>query len=303
MKKLKHWFVCLDLSKMDEALINYVKFLSDQLDPSTISFLHIVESESISNDMMTLFPELKSQQDFDEIIRDELTDKVTAVFQDQDFETRVIIKQGRPTDEIIKVIRTMDPDLLVMGKKTGYKGKGMLAQKIVKYVPSSILLVPETSRYSLQNILVPVDFSKQAANAVRAATRLSLDTGCSIFAQHVFRYPAHFFPYIPSEKEEEKIRTHLNEKAKKFIKEYEISDEVTFINTVLKQGEKAAEVYNETVRNQADMILMATKGNKTLSSLLRDDFSDKIINYSFGIPLFILKNKETHQKYLDAFAN
>lgn len=301
MNSLKHWFVCLDLSKMDEVLINYIHFLAEHLNPTTISFLHIIESDSISQEMIDLFPELENQQDFEDIIRDELNDKVNRVFESGKTDTRVIIKQGRPTDEIIGIIQSMDPDLLIMGKKTGYQGEGTLAQKIVKYVPSSILFVPETSRYSLDKVLVPVDYSKQAAAALRSATDLSDDAGCAIFAQHIFRYPTHFFPYMPSEKDQQKIEQHLEEKQEKFIREHEISSEVCFINSMLKKGKMADEVYNETVRNQIDMIMMATKGDKTLSSLLREDFSDKLINYSFGIPLFILKNKKRHQKYLEAF--
>lgn len=303
MNSLKHWFVCLDLSKMDEVLIKYIDFLAEQLNPSTISFLHIIESNSISQEMIDLFPELESQQDFEDIIRDDLKDKINDVFDSSDIDTRLIIKQGRPTDEIIDIIQSMDPDLLVMGKKSGYQGEGILAQKIVKYVPSSILFVPETSRYSLERILVPIDYSKQSAAAVQSAQDISSDTGSEIYAQHIFRYPTHFFPYMPSDKEHEKIEKHLQEKQQKYIAEYEISSEINFIKTMLKKGKMADEVYNEVVRNQIDMIMLATKGDKKLSSLLREDFSDKLINYSFGIPLFIKKNKEKHQKYLDAFTN
>lgn len=301
MKTLNHWFVCLDLSKMDDILIRYIHFLAKQLNPTTISFLHIIESDSITKEMTQLFPELETDRDFEELIREDLSDKIEAHFHDSDLEHRLIIKQGRPTDTIVSIIQSMNPDLLVLGKKTGYQGEGVLASKIVKYVPSSVLFVPETSRHAVDRILVPTDFSAQSAIALQVAQTFAKDPVGEVFAQHIFRYPAHFFPYIPSDKEDDKVKEHLAKKERTYINEYQIDDGIHFIRSFLKNGKLADEVYSETVRNQIDLIVLATKGDKKLSSLLREDFTDKLMNYSFGIPLLLLKNKKKHVKYLNAF--
>ena len=298
MKNFDHWFVCLDLSKMDDILIGYANFLTSVLQPKTISFLHVVESASVAKEMVELFPNIEDSDDFEDVIRKELSEKINREFADSDVETRVIIKKGRPTDEIIEMMNTMDPDMLMMGKKTGYIGEGVIARRIVKYVPASILFVPENSRYSIDTILAPVDFSEQSANAVQAAVNMVRQSEGDVRAQHIFKYPTHFFPYMPSDEDKEKIKKHIEEQKEEFIEEYSIPDSVSFTLTLHKEGRMGDDVYDEAVRNQADLIIVGAKSTKKISSILRDDFTDKMTYYSFGIPLMILKNKEKHQKFL-----
>lgn len=298
MKNFEHWFVCLDLSKMDDILIGYTRFLTSVIQPKTISFLHVVESGSVADEMVELFPDIETNDDFEDVIRKELKGKVNNHFEDSDVETRVIIKEGRPTDQIIEMMNTMDPDLLLMGKKTGYVGEGVIARRIVKYVPASILFVPENSRYSINTILAPVDFSEQSANAVKLARHMVEPRKGSVRAQHIFKYPSHFFPYMPSDEEKEKINQHVEEQKDNFVEEYDISDDVNFTLTLHKEGRLGDDVYDEAVRNQADLIVVGAKSSKKITSILRDDFTDKMTYYSFGIPLLILKNKEKHQKFL-----
>ncbi|MDR9418470.1 universal stress protein [Gracilimonas sp.] len=297
MKNFEHWFVCTDLSKMDDILIGYTHFLTSVIKPKTISFLHVVESGSVAQEMVELFPDLENKDDFEDAIRKELTKKVNSEFEDSDVETRIIIKKGRPTDEIIEMMNTMDPDLLVMGKKTGYVGEGVIARRIVKYVPASILFVPENSRYSIDTILTPVDFSEQSAKAVQVASKMMKSNNGSVRAQHIFKYPTHFFPYMPTDEEKKKINEHIEEQKEDFISDYSIPDDVNFTLTLHKEGRMGDEVYDEAVRNQADLIMVGAKSSKKITSILRDDFTDKMTYYSFGIPLLILKNKEKHQKF------
>ncbi|MEX0845464.1 MAG: universal stress protein [Balneolaceae bacterium] len=298
MKNFEHWFVCLDLSKMDDILIGYTNFLTSVMEPKTISFLHVVESGAVAKEMVELFPDIETNEDFEDVIRKELSEKIEEHFSDSSIETRLIIKKGRPTDQIIEMMKTMDPDLLVMGKKTGYVGEGIIARRIVKYVPASILFVPENSRYAMNTILAPVDFSEQSGNAVKMAYNLVKPHDGSVIAQHVFKYPTHFFPYMPTDEEKEKINTHLQEQKNTFLSDQNIPDEVKFTLTLHKEGRVADEVYDEAVRNQADLIIVGAKSSKKITSILRDDFTDKMTYYSFGIPLFIMKNKEKHQKFL-----
>jgi nucleotide-binding universal stress UspA family protein len=184
-----------------------------------------------------------------------------------------------------------------MGKKTGYVGEGVIARRIVKYVPSSILFIPENSRYAIDTILAPVDFSEQSAKAVKLAQNLVEGQNGTVRAQHIFKYPSQFFPYMPGDDDKEKIQNHLEEQKKNFISEYELSDRVKFTLTLHKEGRIGDDVYDEAVRNQADLIIVYSKSDKKITSILRDDFIDKMTYYSFGIPLLIVKNKEQHQKF------
>lgn len=303
MKNAKHWIVCLDLSQMDDVLCRYVAFLADALQPEHVEFMHILETGQFSEDVSTLFPELSDKEDLEQLIRKDLQSKISKSFRDVDVETSLTLREGDPTDQIIRFIKREDPDLLILGKKTGYTGEGVMASRIVKYVPNSVLFVPETSRYQLRSLLVPTDFSVQSAAAIKAAQslRTSHEGDIQIIAQHVFRYPTHYFPYMPTDKEKKKIRDHLEEKKESFCKKNELNGDLSFVMSMTNKEKKAAEIYNEVVKHQVDMIILASKADKSFMSLLKEDFTDRMISYAFGIPVLIRKNKKKHERYLNAF--
>lgn len=295
MKNFNHWLACLDLSKMDEILVGYSSFLSSVKEPKTITFLHVIESGPTAMGIIDQFPEIETKEEFEEIIRNELNEKIDEHFSGSSIETRLIIKEGKPTDQIIKVVNSLEPDLLLVGKKVGYIGEGVIPKRILKYVPTSLLFIPENCRYSLESVLVPVDFSEQSAKALETARQL-VQNG-TITAQHIYEYRAQFFPYMLSEEEKQQIDDEISRKKEKFIEEYDIPGDVNFVLSRRKQGRLADLVYEQSINQQGDMIIVGSKIKK-LPNLIRHDFTDKMVGYSFGIPLLIQKNKEKYTKFL-----
>lgn len=299
MKHSKHWLACLDLSKMDDILIGYSAFLTSVVKPDTITFFHTIESGPTTADIIEQFPEINSKEEFEHIIRNELQEKINAHFKDTSIEIRIVLKEGKPTDQIINIVRTLEPDLLLMGKKIGYLGEGVIPKRIIKYVPCSVLLIPENSRYSLKNILVPVDFSEQSAKSVATAKELLNGVKGEITAQHIYHYRAQFFPYVLSEKEKKEIDRKVENQLNSFKNEHKLPDDIEFKLTLHRQGKIANSVYHQAVSDQSDLIIVASKA-KNLTTIIGHDFSDKMIDYSFGIPLLIQKNKEKNQKFLQS---
>lgn len=295
MKNLNHWIVSLDLSKMDEVLVGYSSFLSTVQNPKTITFLHVIESGPTAMNIVEQFPEIETKEEFEEIIRNELNEKIEEHFGDSSIEIRLIIKEGKPTDQIVQVVNSLEPDLLIMGKKVGYAGEGVIPKRILKYVPTSILFVPENCRYNLESILVPVDFSEQSAKGLETAQNLS--NGGSVTAQHIYEYRAQFFPYMLSEEERERIDEEIKKKKNDFVEKHSVPEAVNFVLTRRNQSRLADCVYEESISQQADMIIVGSKAKK-LPNLIRHDFTDKMVGYNFGIPLFIQKNKEKYSEFL-----
>jgi len=299
MERYENWFVCLDLSNMDDILIGYANFLTTELKPKSITFLHVIKSQQVAKDMVELFPEIKNKEDVESAIRNELKGKIDSFFTNKAVETELLIKNGRPTDVIIESVKELKPDLTLMGKKSGYIGRGVIPRRIMKYLPSSILFVPESSRYQLKKAIVPVDFSDQSAKAITVARELAEDKGGAVTAQHIYNYPARFFPYIvPEEEDEEKMNKYLKEKKEGFIKKHSVPDDVEFIFSLNIEGSKMDQLYDQIVHDQADMIVAAAKSDKKITSILREDFTDQMAYYRFGVPLLIIKDKEKHQKFL-----
>lgn len=291
----KHWLVSLDLSNMDNILIGYTAFLTSVIKPKTITFFHTVESGPTAQDLAEQFPEIESEDEFLDLIRDELNDKVEGHIDDDSIEIRIVIKTGKPADQIIDLVNSLEPDLLLMGKKVGYAGEGVVPKRILKYVAASMLLVPENSRYNLENILAPIDFSEQSAKAVRTAKKLTEDG--KITAQHIYQYRAQFFPYSLSEKDKQEVDQKVKKKLDEFKKEQDLEDEINYVLSVQKKERIAEVVYNQAMVDQTDLIIVTSK-SKMMNSFVSHDFTDKMVDYPFGIPLLIQKNKEKHQKFL-----
>lgn len=291
----KHWLACLDLSNMDDILIGYTKFLTTKAEPKTITFFHTIEAGPTALELAEQFPELESEEEFLDLIRKELNEKVSEHFDDHSAEVRIVIKTGKPTDQIIDVVNSLEPDLLLVGKKMGYAGEGIIPKRVLKYVASSILFVPENSRYSMEKILAPVDFSEQSAKAIQTASKLA-DGGAT--AQHIYHYRAQFFPYSLSEKDKKEVDDKVQSKMKKFQKDYDLPGDVNYVLSLHKKGRIADEVYNQAVKDQTDLIIVSSK-SKTLTSFVNHDFTDKMVDYAFGVPLLIQKNKAKHQKFLE----
>jgi nucleotide-binding universal stress UspA family protein len=295
----KHWLVCLDLSQMDDVLIGYTAFLSSVVKPETITFLHIIESGPETLEIIDQFPEVKNMDQFEKLIRNELNEKIKGRFESDTPETRIMIKEGIPTEEIISISSSLEPDLLAVGFKVGYAGEGIIPKRILRYVPCSVLFVPENSRYSISSILVPIDFSEQSANALKTASHLAGKDG-SVTAQHIYQYRAQFFPYVLSEEERRKVDRETEEKMKEFREKYDLPSDTMYELSQHKDGKVADVVYDMAIHRQADLLVTAAK-SKGVSSLMRRDFIDKMVDYAFGIPLLIQKNKEKYRKFLDIF--
>lgn len=298
MERLEEWFVCLDLTSMDDILIGYADFLTTEIKPKKITFIHVVKSTEVAEDMVQLFPEIENRQDFDKVIRKDLQQKIDNYFAESKAETELLIEEGRPTDVIVEKMSNINPDVTFMGKKAGYTGKGVIPRKIMKYVPSSILFVPEAARYQLDKILVPFDFSEQSAKAVNFAHEIAEDSEGHVVAQHVYNFPARFFPYLPQEDDEKKMNEYLNNKKEEFVEKFSIPKDVEFEFSLNIEGSKMDQIYDLVIKEQVDMIVGVSKADKGITSVFREDFTDKMAYFRFGVPLFIKKDKKKHQKFL-----
>jgi len=298
MKNSDHWIICLDLTSMDDILLGYTSYIKAVFKPKTVTFLHVINIGTASQRIIDEYPEIGSEEDFENILRDELNETIDEHFDKSDVEVRTVLKKGRPTNTIIEVVNTLEPDLLIVGKKVGYQGEGIIPKTITKYIPNSILFVPENSRYSLKKALVPVDFSEQSAKALKTTIEIVKEEDGSAIAQHIYRYRAQFFPYAMTEEDKQKLDKEILQKRDKFLKEYNISSDLKFVLSKHNKNKLMDVVYDLLVHEQADLLVIGSKV-KALPSLIRQDFIDKAIHYNFGVPVLIEKNREKYAKFLE----
>ena len=116
------------------------------------------------------------------------------------------VLSGRPFEEVCKLAREIEADLIVLPTR-GHGGLkhvllGSTAERIVRFAPCPVLVlrgekhqdtIPDEAAgkadFQLRKILVPVDFSKCSLVGARYAARLARSAGASLRFLHVV------FPY------------------------------------------------------------------------------------------------------------
>jgi nucleotide-binding universal stress UspA family protein len=301
--KSKHWTVALDLTEMDSSLLDYTAFLAGIMEPQKITLLHVMEISHADPDYRKLFP--GRQESIDEIkaiVEDELNDQL-ARFVGTDIQSEVRVVAGEVTETMIQELKKLDPDLLLLGKKTGYEGEGVISRKVVRYVPCSVLFIPEMARHRVEKMLIPVNFNEHSADALHAGISFSRLCHADIRAVHIYEYPPQFFPGIPEEEFQDKMKGLLEKQRSTLWKTYLLPDDVD-LEFVLNRNKRIPDkIYELAVREQADMLLAGARNRSSLSNVLIDDLADRLIQYSYGVPLLILKDKNKYKGLLSSLSS
>lgn len=296
--------VTLDLTSMDKLAIKYASFMAQKLKPEALTFVHIIESYNLPSEVSDFFKDL--EEPIDQIIRKELNAEVSDLYEGP-AETAVNIEvvEGNPTDALLRQADEKNVDLVVMGKKTGFKGKGILTGKIVRLIHCSALILPESSRFQVEKIQVPVDFSKYSQVALRQAMQLADIFQASIVAQHVYGIPTHYYPYISAtERMDKPIEKQARRDFDKFLKK--IASPKPDIRCVFMKDEGSdisQRIYDLAIEEGTDLIVIGSKGLTDAASYLIGSTAEKLTAYDKTVPLLIYKDKEENYGLLDVLLN
>ena len=284
MKKVNNILVALDLSTIDDTLIQYASFLADTLKPEKIYFVHNIKKYEISE----IFQEQLKDLDLETMISDELDEKVAQHFS-ASTEFEVLISEDPYTESLMSyVVHKYAIDLVIVGKKKITEGSGGISEKLMKTLKCDIVSVPENSLGSMNNIWVGTDFSRESAKSFETASMLANYTGAGVSSVHVYSIPIQFTPYIEKDAMLPKIQKHSQEKFDKFLKRYLITDTTTKIFRA-KDASVAERLVLESDKEQADLLIIASQGNNVFSSLLVGSVAGELFKMKRNIPVWISK--------------
>ena len=300
MKKAERLLVFLDLTEMDNLMIRYASFLSELLDTKEVYFLHAFEYDELPDDMSNVFPGL--EEPLDKIIQEEIEEKISKYFSNENASTYVKLMEGVQITSILKWAEREHVDLMVVGKKISFKGKGNFAGKIARLAHSSVMFVTETSKGVINKILVPIDFSKFSELALKKAVALAEKTEAKILCQNVYRLPPQYFPYIPVKDENlEKIKKQHQDDFKVFMKKIGLSPErISCECTIDRENNVADQIYQYAVEQGVDLIVVGSKGKTDAASFLIGGVAERLISNEKNLPVMIVKDKDQTYGILDS---
>ena len=294
MKQIKNIMVCLDLTEMDEILIRYVQYIFQAFeDVQKIYFVHNVKfdfpltAQEIINNL---------DQPLRTIITEDIIEKIEQIFLEnaKKINYEVIIEENNSTPLVLARIANLNNiDLVITGKKISFKGTGQLNEKLLRTIDfkALLLMVPETSYHQIKNILVPTDFSKGSKKAIELALEINHQTNARIQCQHVFNIPSLYFPYIPVNNMEEKLKNNALKQWSIFAKSlHQLGANHLECELTFSEGKNTAQtIYDFAVYQQKDLIVINTKGRGAITPFPIGSVAIRLIQMDLHIPLLITK--------------
>lgn len=212
-----------------------------------------------------------------------------------------VVRGEEAASALLDYVAAEDIDLVVLGTH-GHRGVrhlilGSVAEEVVRRAPCPVLTVGPTgpapeSFAGLDALLVPVDFSRHAAEAVRYAKELAALFGARVDLLHVFdvRYDPGFVDVgLLSTQVLEPDREHDLRGRLMGVYEAAGGPPGPSVSTHVVSGAAAGEIAAYAKAAHPSLIVMATHGLTGLSHLLLGSVSERVVR-SAPCPVFTVKS-------------
>lgn len=284
-KEYKNILVALDLSDLDEVLIKYASFIAKRLKAEKVYFVHNIKKYAISE----LFEEQLKDVNLDELIGDELNEKVQQHFE-ADIEWDVLISEDPYSESLIKyVVDKYAVQLAIVGNKKHEKGTGLVSGKLLRLLRCDILAVPRAARPEIKNIWAGTDFSPESRKVFNATKALQEYDNASLKLVHVYSVPVQFSPYVSPESMAPKVEKHVKEKMDKFIKKLKYSESIEPLVFLGRESGAGAKIIANIKKSDADLLVISDKGGNTFSPFAVGSVTEELFNANYGVPLWVVK--------------
>ena len=302
MDPFKRILVALDLTEMDETLVQYVTRLSNYIDLEKIYFFNVMKSLEVPEEILKKYPDVVAPMD--ESTKREIQFTVDEVSKGNlKAEYEIKVTDGHRAEKIIKWAKVKEVDFIIMGRKSGLEGDGIISGKVLKLAPCSVIFIPEVLPETMQKVVVPIDFSKASERAFEealffASNNLSLE----ILALNIFEVPSGYHYSGKSHDEfAEVMRQHSQEAYEKLIQKYDTSGLKISPFFELNHGNDIAKkIYQFAIKARASGIMIGSKGRTQAAAILIGSIAEKLIRLNASLPTVVVKERRHNLHFLEA---
>lgn len=277
--------VALDLSRMDEILIEYVNYLSTIWKISHVDFVHNVKQTELHN----IYDEIADEKiNIEDLIKKELNREVEEWYKGTSA-YQVIVASENYTESVFSLMaKEQKTDIMIVGKKGKLKGTGAMSQKLVRMLTCDMLLVPESVKHNMEHLLIPTDFTNNSAKAFQCAKAIQNQNQSNLHALHVYNIPSVYFPYIDREKAMDRTEKHLNDKYVAFLRRNKLEnipfalayhDELSVVGAIRRYAE----------RENMDIIIVSARGGNKITSLFIGSITNELLSEDLNSPVLVVK--------------
>ena len=305
MYNFKNIMVGLALGGHDKAKIRYAGLVSWLTSSEKITFSHIIgRGKTPKNSEAS---DLSSVEETTKRMMKELVDKYYDGRPATRLEYEVIMESPLLEIDLLRILKEKETSLIILGRISGgFTGKETVPVAISRKAACSTLYIPEkvepgTNRPEEINILVPVDFSENAADAMELAIDFAVAHEIpSIYSAHAYDVPLGYYKRGKSYEEFAEIMENNAEKRyQEFIKKINLKG-VYVKRIILRLKKKAYETIEKAIEEYGiDLIIIGSRGKKTAARFLLDSVTEQLIRTT-TTPLLSFKKKGKDMSLLEA---
>ena len=303
--QIKTILVPLDFSRASIQALKYAIPLAKEFD-ATIHLVHVQPTDELTA-ISNAGGLMLNCADAIALMQDRLSEALRK--QGRFWPDNCHVVSGRPFEEICKLAREIEADLIVLPTRGLSRLKhvllGSTAERVVRYAPCPVLIprgarfksitwngAAGTAGFKLRKILVPVDFSKCSLAGVKYAARLAKDTGATLRLFHVV------FPYTQAFAMDRVGAdvTPLIKTAKATARE-EMSElmGMSFLRgvpceTEIRTGSVIDEICGESSRPGIDLVVTSTHGRTGFKRALLGSVAEHVVRYA-ECPVIIVPSR------------
>lgn len=263
----------------DGELIRYSAMLAGLAGVREMHFVHVLPHQSIYSNT-----EVSTSYDHAvELIRDSVAEHLGDAPRQTAISYHVL--SGDRVDRLLEFAAEHENDLVIVGHRKSQSGRRSLARRLAMKAPCSVWMVPEGSAPTLKRILVPVDFSEPAADALSVATALANLSGeRDCIGLHVYFNEA----TTTYDEYDEVIRGREKEAFSRFISPVNLHG--VYVRPLFEEGSNVANVIGRIAeKHGADLIVMGTRGRSRSAAILLGSETEHTIMES-RIPVLAVKH-------------
>ncbi len=187
---------------------------------------------------------------------------------------------GSPVFEIIKMQEETDASLIILGASKNKLGK--IAEKLIKDVKCHVLIARKNTAGDelFNNILVPVDSTKDAENTVKFAASIAHRSHSNLTACHIYPH---------------KMKGDKSNKIAKPILDIANSKGIQ-AESLTVEGKTADEILNIIYDKSFNLLVLGYSGRGKFSRFVHGSISEKVI-HSATCSVFVVKSIRTERIY------
>jgi nucleotide-binding universal stress UspA family protein len=296
MYRYSNILVGVSAGESDDTLVRYAELVSFMAQSERVRFVHVAPSPTAFSDLYSDYAHSYSSavSELDEHI-DTLVGEKFVGPQGVSVSSEVV--EGAPLAELLRITKEEDMDLLIVGRD---QRGGTLAEKLARKAPCSVLIVPPEGPTVIEHVLVPVDFSSHAADAVDVAVAFAEAAGLEeVHLLHVYDVPESYLKLGKTFEEfHESVQQRAVERFDSFLEGIDLRG-LRPVRHVVRGEDVPAAIHDQVDALDMDLVVVGTRGRSASVAVLLGSVGEQVVRAA-RVPVVAVKRKGATLGLLDA---